>query len=176
MLLLVGATSAFAQVRLSTVEDARHEVKAGDVISVDRATGQPVTGKLIRFGETELDIQPRGSRHVVTIPLDDLRSLERPRDTSQNGALIGAGIGGGTVLAAFVWAVAVDRNEIDEWGPGYAVSGALYTGLGALIGWAIDRANSKPHVRYDTPSATSPTIHVAPLFVHGPGIGVTVSF
>ena len=133
-------------------------------------------GELIRFGDTELDIQPRGSGRSVTFPLSELRSLERPRDSSRNGTLIGAGIGGGLALGMFVWAVSVDRNEIDEWAAGYALGGAVYTGLGALIGWAIDRAHSKPHVRYDAASATSTTIRVAPSFERGAGMRVTVSF
>jgi hypothetical protein len=173
---LIGSAPAFAQRRLATLDDVQREVRTGDIVSVVRTTGRPMTGKLVRFDGSELDIQPRGSREVVTIPLGDLRSLERPRDSSQNGALIGASIGGGIVLGPFLWAVAVDRNEIDEWGGGYAGAAVIFTGVGALIGWAIDRAHSKPHVRYDAASATSTTIRVAPLFVHGPGIGVVVSF
>lgn len=173
---LIGAASAFAQARLSTIEDVRRAVQAGDIISVVQTTGRPITGKLIRFNETELVTQPTGSQQQVTIPFSAVRSLERRRDSTQDGALIGAAIGGGIVLVEFVHGAIVDRNEMDEWGPSVAMAGVVVAGIGALIGWAIDHDHSKPHVRYDAASTASTTIRVVPLFVRGAGMGVSVSF
>jgi hypothetical protein len=173
-------------VRVATLDELRRELSPGDFISVVQTTGDSVRGRLRRFGDTDLDIQAETRvtagiqrRHLiqdVTLPLSALRSLERPRDSSRNGALIGAGIGGGISLAMFVWAFSVDRNEMDEWGPGYLAGAGFCTGLGALAGWAIDRAHSKPHVRFEAPSTGTVTIRAVPLLSRGPGMALVVSF
>lgn len=152
---LVGAASAAAQARV-TLDEARREVSVGDRVSI-AAEGGTMTGRVARFGDTDLRLvidSPRGAvgsrRPIeVTIPLSALRSLERPRDSTKNGALVGAGIGAGSALAMFMYALAVDRNEVDEWGPTYLGIGGVLTGVGALAGWAIDRAHSKRHIRFD---------------------------
>lgn len=178
-----GAATAVAQVRLSALDDVRRDVAPGDVVTIVRATGDPIKGRLLRFGDTTLDIRTEAQattgqrqRLDVTIPLTDLKSLERPRDSSRNGALIGAGVGGGFSLAMFVHAAAVDFNEIDEWGAGYLAAGATSTGIGALAGWAIDRAHSKPHIRFDAPSPRTVTIRAVPLLSRGPGMAIVLSF
>lgn len=172
-------------VRVATLDELRRKLNPGDFISVVQTTGDSVRGRLRRFGDTDLDIQAetqvtagiqRRQRRDVTLPVSALRSLERPRDSSRNGALIGAGIGGGVSLAMFVYAAAVDYNEIDEWGPTYLAIGGIYTGLGALAGWAIDLANSKPHIRFDAPSTGTMTIRAVPLLSRGPGMALVVSF
>jgi hypothetical protein len=148
------------------------------VISVVQTTGRSITGRLQRFGDTDLEIQAGERRRPldVTIPLSAIQSLERPRDSPRNGALIGAGVGAGLTLAQFVWAAAVDYNEIDEWGPTYLAMGGIYTGLGALAGWAIDLAKSKPHIRFDAPSTRTMTIRAVPLLSRGRGMAFVVSF
>ena len=47
----------------------------------------------------------------------------------------------GVGAAMFLRAVVVDRNEMDEWAPLYLGGAAVCTGIGALVGWAIDAAN-----------------------------------
>lgn len=181
---LIGTPPALAQVRVATLDELRRELASGDVISVVQTTGASVKGSLLRFGETDFDIrvetqQPPGQergRLDITVPLSAIQSLDRPRDSSRNGALIGAGIGGGFVLGMFVWAVSVDRNEIDEWGAIYLGMGVLYTGIGALTGWVIDFAHSKRHIRFDAPSTGTMTIRVAPLLSRARGISVAASF
>ena len=84
----------------------------------------------MRFADTALDIRTEtrlatGEQHAdVTVPVGTIRSLERPRDSSRNGVLIGAGVGAGVSLGMFIHAAAVDYNEIDEWGPMYLAMGA----------------------------------------------------
>jgi len=90
--------------------------------------------------------------------------------------LIGAGIGGGLVLGMFVYAAAVDFNEIDEWAPMYLAMGAVYTGVGALVGWAIDSAHSKPLVRFTAPSAPTMRMGVAPLLARRKGMAFVMAF
>ena len=178
-----GAATAVAQGRLASLDDVRREVAPGDVVAIVRNTGDPIKGQLIRFGDTTLDVRTeeqattgQRQRLVVTIPLTDLKSLERPRDSSRNGALIGAAIGGGFWLAMFVYAAAVDYNDIDEWGATYLAAGAVGTGIGALAGWAIDRARSKPHIRFDAPSPGAMTIRARPLLTRGPGLAIVLGF
>jgi len=181
---MIGASPALAQVRVATVDELRRELSPGDVISVVQTTTSSVRGRLLRFGNSDLDIRTdtqltgdQQRRHLdVTIPLSTIQSLERPRDSSRNGALIGAGIGAGVSLAQFIHAVAVDYNEIDEWGSSYLALGAVFTGIGAAAGWAIDFAHSKPHIRFGAPSTGSTEIRVAPLLVRGAGLALVVSF
>jgi len=175
---------ADGQVRVATLDELRRQLSPGDFISVVQTTGGSVRGRLRRFGDTNLDVQAESRQGLpeqrrpldLTIPLSAIQSLERPRDSSRNGALIGAGIGGGFSLAMFVYAAAVDYNEIDEWGPAYLGIGGFCTGLGALAGWAIDRAHSKSHIRFDAPSPGTVTIRAVPLLSRGPGIAMVLSF
>lgn len=175
---------AARDVRVVTMDELRRELRPGDVISVVRTTGGAVRGRLRRIGDADIDLQPETRQAPsterrpldLTIPLSAMLALERPRDSSRNGALIGAGIGAGLTLAGFTYAAAVDANEIDEWGPMYLAMGGLYTGLGALAGWAIDRAHSKPHIRFDAPSPRTVTVRAGPLRSRGPGIVVVLLF
>jgi hypothetical protein len=181
-LAVIGTAPALAQVRQTTLEELRHEVSPGDFISLVQTSGESISGRLVGFGDTVLEIRSEtreetGRQHLnVTVPLDAIRSLERPRDSSRNGLRIGAGIGGGISLGMFIYAAAVDSNEIDEWAPTYLAMGALYTGIGALVGWAVDSAHSKPHLQFNAPSAQAMRIAVAPLFTRRKGMAVVMSF
>ena len=181
-LVVIGAVPARAQVRETTLEDLRTELSPGDFISLVQTSGESVTGRLVGFGDSALDIRSEirkdaGKQRLdITVPLATIRSLERPRDSSRNGLLIGAGIGGGLVLGMFVYAAAVDYNEIDEWAPMYLAMGAVYTGVGALVGWAIDAAHSKPRVRFNAPSAETMRIGVAPLLARRKGMAFVMAF
>lgn len=181
-LCVTGASPALAQVRVVTLEELRRELRPGEFISVVQTTGDAVRGRLVRFGDTALDIrsetrQGTGKQRLdVTVPVSSIRSLERPRDASRNGVLIGAGVGAGVSVGMFMYAAAVDENEIDEWGPIYLAMGAACTGAGALVGWAIDSAHSKPHVRFNAPSLETRTIRVAPLLARRKGMALILSF
>ena len=181
-LCMTGTSPALAQVQMATLEELRQELSPGDFISLVQTTGDSVRGRLVRFADTALDIRTETrpatgkQRADVTVPLGTIRSLERPRDSSRNGVLIGAGVGAGVSLGMFIHAAAVDYNEIDEWGTRYLAMGAVYTGVGALVGWAIDSAHSKPHVRFNAPSAQTMRIRVAPLVARRKGIALVLSF
>jgi hypothetical protein len=175
--------AASGQPRVLTLEELRRELTPGDVILVVQRGEAPVKGRLLRIGNTELEMrldlrQPSGrqGRPEMKIPMGVIESLERPRDSSRNGALIGGALGAGAGLTMFVGALVVDYNEIDEWAPIYLGLGGVLTGAGALIGWAIDSARSKPHVRYGAPSAPRMTIRAVPLLSHGRGMALVVSF
>jgi hypothetical protein len=180
---LVAPALANAQVRVGTPDELPGILGPGDLISVVHTGGVSVRGRVLRLGDTDLDIrtdtrEPSGQqRHLdVKIPLAAIQSLERPRDPLRNGVLIGAAVGAGCVGAMFGYAVAVDRNEIDEWAPIYLAYAALSTGIGALVGWAVDSGNSKPHVRFDRRSTATTTVRVTPLLSRKPGLAVVVAF
>ena len=178
----MGATPCAAQTRVTSFDDLRRELAAGDRIVVVREAGEPVAGRLLRFGDAGLDVRPVGGHATqgtrlrdITIPLDAIRSLERRRDSVADGARLGAFIGAGVGGAMFVVALAVDRNEVDEWAPLYAGMAATSTAIGALAGWGLDATTSKPHIRFDVPSGKGLTITVRPLPSRSPGIGLAVS-
>ena len=179
----IGASPCIAQTRGTSLEELHRQLAAGDFITVVPADGQPVAGRLMRFGSVDLDVrlvntrtpQERGPRDV-TIPLKAIQSLERPRDSARNGAAIGAGIGAGFGGAMFVRAIVIDRNEMDEWATFYVGAAAVCAGIGALIGWAMDAANSKPHIRFDASSGGRTKVSVQPVYARGRGIALAVSF
>ena len=180
--LATGAAPCIAQTPVTSLEELRRELAVGDFITVVPADGQPVAGRLVRFGNVDLEVrlatgrtpQERGQQEV-TIPLNAIQSLERPRDSARNGAAIGAGIGAAVGGAMFVSAVVIDRNEIDEWAAFYVGAAAVCTGIGALVGWAIDTVNSKPHVRFDASFGRRTAIRVQPTYSRGGGIALAVT-
>ena len=183
IVLAVCATPCIAQTRLTSLAELERELAAGDLITVVPASGQPVAGRVLRVTADSLEIRPAGKPAVqgtasrdLTISLTAIQSLERPRDSVRNGALIGAGAGAGIGGAMFVAAFVVDRNEMDEWAPFYLGATAVGTGVGALIGWAVDAARSKPPLRFDASPGLSTTLRVQPLRSRGVGIGLAVAF
>ena len=179
----IGASPSIAQTRVTSLEELRRDLTAGDFITVVPAVGPSVAGRLTRLGKVDIDVRPAGKRtpqggspEPVTIPFEAIVSLERPRDSARNGALLGAGIGAGFSGGMFLHAIAVDRNEMDEWAASYAGAAAVCTGLGALIGWAIDAGNSKPHLRFDAPSGGRTKVSVQPVYSPGRRIGLAVAF
>ncbi len=179
-----GGSTASAQIRVTNIDQLRRELSPGDALTIVQATGESVRGRLLRLGDKDLDIRTEAGpatgaerrRLDVTIPLSTIQSLERPRDSTVNGALIGAGVGAGVSLAVFIHAVAVDRNEVDEWIGPYLLATGIFTAVGAGAGWAIDRAHSKPHIRFDAPSSKSTQIRIVPLLGRRTGVGVVLSF
>ena len=101
----IGASACIAQTRVTSLEELRRQLATDDFITVVPAGGQPVAGRLTRLGSTDLAVrlvnkrtqQERGQRDV-TIALNAIQSLERPRDSARNGAAIGAGIGAGSAV------------------------------------------------------------------------------
>jgi hypothetical protein len=183
LLVVFGAFPAAAQTRVSSLDELQRQLTRGDSVFVVTESGTSIAGRLERLGAVDVDIRVGnkvparrvGNARIVTIPVNDIRSLERQRDSVRNGAAIGAGVGAGFVGTVFVYAFAVDRNEMDEWAPLYAKYAVVYTGLGALVGWAIDAAHSKPRLMFEQ-SGTTPRIALRPLLSRDRGIAVAISF
>ena len=64
---------------------------------------------------------------------------------------------------------------MDEWATLYVGVAAVCTGIGALIGWAMDAANSKPHIRFDASSGGRTKVSLQPVYSRGHGIALAVS-
>jgi hypothetical protein len=188
-LVISAAVGAFtgrpcaAQTRLTSPEELQRELAAGDVITVVPASGPRVSGKLLRQTAAGLEIRPADKRHVrgaaprdLTIRLDAIQWLERPRDPVRNGVIVGTGTGAAVGGAMFITAFVIDRNEMDEWAPFYLGATAVCAGIGALIGWTVDAANSKPYLIYLASPGDRTTVGIRPLRSRGLGIGLVVAF
>jgi hypothetical protein len=178
---IILAVPAGAQTRVTTIDELRRALGTGDAITVVPTGGQPMAGRVIRLDPTALTIRAPApadgldrNPSEITLPLAAIQSLERPRDSARNGMIIGAGIGAGIGGAMFISALVIDRNEIDEWAGPYAGAAVATTAIGALIGWALDRARSKPHLRFEATPARPPSLHVQATCAHG-RTAITVS-
>lgn len=183
MIGMAGQSLCFAQTRVTSVEELRRTLAAGDSITVTPSIGQPVAGRLIRLRDADLDLevahrQPSAdlAAQIVTLRFDRMQVLERRRDPTRNGVVIGAGVGAGFGGAMFAYGLVVDRNEIDEWAPAYLGAAAVFTGMGALIGWGLDAASSKPHITFKPSSTGRAKLGVRPAYRGGPGVALTLSF
>lgn len=178
----IGGSPAFAQTRAASLDELRRQLASGDFITITDEAGQRIEGRLIRFGQVDLDVRlakqrtpPGSGSREVTIALDTIQTLQRPLDSTRNGTLIGAGIGAGVSGAMFVRAMAIDANEMDEWAPIYLGFAAISTGVGALLGWLIDDATAKPHIIFDAATKAGKKVRVDPAIVPGRGIALTVT-
>jgi hypothetical protein len=178
----IAASPGEAQTRSISLHALPKELAPGDVVTVRPAGRATIKGRLIRVDAEDLElriISPRASRERrrrdEVIALDSIRSLERPHDSTRNGLVIGATIGGGFGAAMFVHALAVDRNEIDEWAAPYLGVATLCTGIGALIGWAADAARSKPRITYAASIAPTRRTILHPAVGPGRRFGLAVT-
>jgi hypothetical protein len=181
-LVTLGGAPCAAQTRITSHEELRRELAVGDVVTLMPTPGPPVRGRLRRIGDVDLDVRPdartrrdRGNRDV-TVRFDAIQYLERPRDSTRNGAALGAGIGAAIGGAFFLYALAVDRNEIDEWAGIYVGVSGLCTGAGSLIGWAVDRAHSKPHLTFAPSSTAGTSVRIGTVLGRSRGIALVIAF
>ena len=61
-------------------------------------------------------------------------------------------------------------------GPLYLGGAAVCTAIGALVGWRIDAAKSKPHITFEPSAGGRTIVSVHPVYSRGGGIAVAVSF
>jgi hypothetical protein len=177
----VASPMAWSQVKVATLEEMRQRVSIGDKVVLVRNSGESYTGRLLRFDETDVEVQVEvnlsGQRQRIvntSIPHGVIRSLDRKRDASK-GTWIGLGIGAGVGGVFFASAFAKDANEVDEWASSYVLFGAILAGGGALIGRAFD--HSKPHLRYESVSASTWRFDAAPIYqADRRGVKVAIRF
>ncbi len=172
---------AAGQVRAVSLDELKGALAPGDRVSIVRTSGEPVAGKVLQIEDDMLQIRPElsGGRIAtgpVVVPYTSIRSLDRPRDPTGNGAAIGAAVGAGIGGAMFAIAYAGDANEVDEWAGIYIGIAGVLAGSGALIGWGVDRTHSKPPLRFVGVPRASTRISVSPFAGRRTGVRVRVSF
>ena len=171
-----GLTVAPAAAQFATIDELRGQLARGDRVSI-RSNGSTIDGQVVRLGDSDLEMDRQNNRRLrVTIPFNAIQSLERRADSTGDGAAWGAGIAAAAMGGLFIYAWRIDANEMDEWAPIYLRTGAVLTGVGALIGWMVDASRSKPYVRYVAPTAQTRKVQVLPLMSEGRGVAVSVSF
>ena len=181
-LALVFGAPAAAQVRVVSLDELKSALAPGDIVSIVSGSEEPITGKVLQVDAEGLrvdsDTESSGSlgRRIVDVPYSWIRSLDRPRDPTGNGAAIGAAVGAGIGATLFALAYAGDANEVGEWSGAYIAVAGILAGGGALIGWGIDRAHSKPPLRFEGGSSASTTMSVSPFVGRRRGVRVRFSF
>ena len=175
----LAAARAIAQVdviQVQTVEELRGELSPGDNVTIVRSPESVVSGQLVRFGPLDLEIRGKisqgpgqpGSVATLSIPHDTIRSLERTGDSTKNGMLIGAAVGGGFGLFNLIYYGIVDANEIDEYSGSLVVGMAADAGIGALVGYFIDKLHTRPPIRFEVASGEQTGITPPPPIARRP--------
>jgi hypothetical protein len=146
-------------------------MRFGDTIFLRTPTGRMVTGRVEDFDGDELRIDGK----TFSLSRGEVRQIDvRVDDPLGNGALIGAGIGTGVVLATCV-AVSGDGNSCAEFA---LFLGGVYAGAGAGLGILVDALHRGREVVYVAPSAASERkLTVVPLFTRDKkGVLVSLGF
>ena len=124
-------------------------VKAGQTVIVTDTTGRKVKGALTSVDENSLALAEDG--RTQTFARSDVSTV-RLTDGVGDGALIGAAAGLGAALGILAAAGSGDGYILPS-----ATVGAplLLSGIGALVGALIDRANDRGKVLYASPGQIS---------------------
>jgi hypothetical protein len=134
--LLAQQTVIFAQTRSDPPADTWSEVKAlqtGDVLTVKLRDGKSLKGKLVFVRDDGLAL--KDGKHDTVLSRESIFQVYRYVPKSRKKAMaVGATVGGGLgILGAASTDGAGDLPQ-----PAATVmSGAVYAGVGALIGWAL---------------------------------------
>lgn len=151
-------------------DDVSTRVKPGSRIWVLTSDGAERPGKLESLSITDV-VMVGDDGQRVALPWSRVRRIERP-DPLMNGISIGAvaGLGGGLFLATFA---GYFGGESGGYQPraGLALIG-MSAGVGALVGFAVDRAKNPRQIVYrsgQTTMALSPVITG-----RGVGMGIKV--
>jgi hypothetical protein len=132
---LVIAAAASAQEPAASFDELARRIQVGQRIWVTDTTGHEAGGRLERLSSDALVLKAADLERFAASDVRQVRARER--DSLKNGTLIGLAIGGGMATAWCVGAIADDSGDIDarvECTEGFAV----FPGLGALIGLAVD--------------------------------------
>jgi hypothetical protein len=112
------------------------------------------------------------SARAIRVSRSVIQSLERKRDSTKDGAIIGAAIGAGFGLFLVF---AGDPHKPRELASSLATE-AVTTAIGGASGWTIDLVRSKPHLEFEASPEAGLKIHVMPLLARdGQGLAVVAS-
>jgi hypothetical protein len=136
VVLLAQQTVIVAQTPSAPVPDAWGEVKAlqpGDEVTVKLGDGSSVKGKLIYVRDAELAL--KDGKRDTTLGRESIFQIYQHVPKSRRKSMaIGAAVGGG--LGVIGGASSDGAGDLGQ--PAAAVlGGAVYGGVGALVGWAL---------------------------------------
>jgi len=154
---------------VSSFEQLQVLVKPGDNIYVTDAAGDTTKGRIAELSPSSLSLVVNGKRRDLA--QTDVREIRQWRsDSLKNGALIGAGVGGG--LAAIAIAA------IDCYGCGAEAVGAIAysAGIGAAIGVGLDALiPSKQMIFFNQSKGSAGKFQIKPI-LNRSNKGVKVAF
>lgn len=134
----------------------KDRLAVGDVVYVTDANALTIKGRLATVVDEAIQLYLKADTR--TIPAANVRRIQRRQpDSPLTGLFIGAGIG---AIPGIYWLVA-DPNECTGMCPEDYVS----IGVGALVGWLIDRSISRKVTVYEAqpPGSRSPAITIGPV-------------
>ena len=159
-----GVAQSFTELRLL--------IRAGDMVTLTGVKGDDVRGRVESLTATSL-VLARDGRLQTWSEADVVSIRQRRGDSLGNGALIGFGVGVGTVLVS---ALADDSLRQNDYGF-VAVAAGLYGGIGAGIGVGIDALIAREYVIFDRPRSARVDVRIAPMLGRGiRGLGVSIAF
>ena len=151
-----------------TVVDGR--VPAGGIVYVTDTKGATIKGRLVTASDVAVQLKSRTDTRVI--PAADVRRVQwRQPDSPLTGLFIGAAIG---AIPAVYWLIA-DPNECT----GMCPEDYVAIGVGALVGWLIDRSISRKVTVYERqpPASRVPAVLVGPLVTRNRlGAQVAIAF
>jgi hypothetical protein len=130
-LVVAGPGSAWAQ-DTAAIKKALSRVAPGETISLRDTSGRSETGRL--SGSTDTSITLDGSRNVAANRVTRITV----KDSTRNGTVIGALIGGGAGVAGAIALGALCANEGGNCAAANLMLIGLGVGAGAGIGWLGD--------------------------------------
>jgi len=165
--------AAWAQVSASSFDQLGTTVKVGDTLYVTDATGREHKGKVTELSASSLTLQTGGVSR--DFPAGSITAIARRRhDSLLTGALIGAGAG---VFAGWLQGKGAEAWDFEM--PNEAAYYALFAGMGAGVGIAVDAAiPGKKVTIYPAVSASARArMHVLPICSPGrKGVVVRLQF
>jgi hypothetical protein len=165
--------AAWAQISVPSFDQLGAAVKIGDTVYVTDTTGREHKGKVSALSAASLTIETGGA--FRDFPAESIQAIaRRKRDSLLTGALIGAGVG---VVAG--WAQAQGAEAWDFEMPNEFAYYALFAGMGAGVGIAVDAMipGKKVTIYPATPASLTAKIHVLPICAPGRrGIAVRLVF
>jgi hypothetical protein len=128
--------TAGAQTVANSFEELQRMLKPGQMVVIADDAGVETKGKVLDISASSLTILTPDQR---TFPNSGVAQVRRT-DSLWNGALIGAGVGGGAFGLGWLSCVYQDVG-CDFWGdPGGFVTSWLAPATGAIVGALMDRA------------------------------------
>jgi hypothetical protein len=140
------SSSAFAQMSDADYSNLSHRISPGDSLFVTTRTEGEIKGRLVRLSPDEIVVASTHGNQ--TIPFSNIGWIEQRGDPLWNGALIGAGLLGFSMMAGA--GASCSPNCSSQVPQALGAGAAFGAGIGALIDWVIP---GRTHVYGSLPAA-----------------------